>query len=174
MLPRHPNYIWEQLANDRLNASLIVDGIHLEQAFVKVALRAKGVERSILITDAVMPAGCSPGRYSLGEVDVELHSDGSVRLAGETRLAGSALLMDRAIGNVIRLGGVSLRDAITMATRNPARVGRIALRQRGLATGDRADLVRFRYDEEAKEIQVLETFSSGVGPWPALDLTLQH
>lgn len=161
MLPRHPNYIWAQLADDRLNASLIVDGIHLGQAFVKVALRAKGVERSILVTDAVMPAGCSPGRYALGEVDVELHADGSVRLAGGTRLAGSALLMDRAVGNVIRLGGVTLRDAITMAARNPARAGRIALRQRGLANGDRADLVRFRFDDESKEIQVLETWVSG-------------
>ena len=161
ILSRHPNYIWEQLANDRLNASLIVDGIHLGQAFLKVALRAKGVERAILVTDAVMPAGCSPGRYALGEVQVELHDDGSVRLLGETRLAGSALLMDRAIGNVIRLGGVSLRDAVTMATRNPARVGRIAQRQRGLATGERADLVRFRFDSEANEIQVIETYVGG-------------
>lgn|ERR1039457_271735 len=161
MLERHPNYIWEQLADDRLNASLIVDGIHLGPAFLKVALRAKGVERSILVTDAVMPAGCSPGRYQLGEVDVELHVDGSVRLWGGTRLAGSALMMDRAIGNVIRLGGVSLRDAITMATRNPARVGRIASRQRGLAVAERADLVRFRYDAESHDIRVIETYVSG-------------
>jgi N-acetylglucosamine-6-phosphate deacetylase len=159
MLERHPNYIWEQLAEDRLNASLIVDGIHLGAAFLKVALRAKGVERSILVTDAVMPAGCSPGRYRLGEVDVELHSDGSVRLVGGTRLAGSALMMDRAIGNVVRLSGVSLRDAITMATRNPARVGRIASRQRGLAVAERADLVRFRYD--GQDVRVIETYVGG-------------
>lgn len=161
VMSRHPNYIWEQLAEDRLNASLIVDGIHLGAAFLKVALRAKGVERAVLVTDAVMPAGCSPGPYKLGEVDVELHADGSVRLAGGTRLAGSALMMDRAIGNVVRLGGVSLRDAITMATWNPARVGRIAQRQRGLSTGERADLVRFRFDEKTKEVQVLETYASG-------------
>ena len=54
----------------------------LPPSFLNVALRAKGLERSILITDAVMPAGCAPGRYQLGEVDVELHADGSVRLAG--------------------------------------------------------------------------------------------
>lgn len=161
ILARHPNYIWEQLADDRLNASMIVDGIHLGPAFLKVALRAKGAERSILVTDAVMPAGCSPGRYAIGEVQVELHADGSVRLVGETRLAGSALLMDRAIGNVIRLGGVSLRDAVTMAARNPARAARIAQRQRGLAVGDRADLVRFRFDSEGNEVQVIETYVSG-------------
>jgi len=160
-LPRHPNYIWEQLAEDRLAASFIVDGIHLARSFLKVALRAKGLERSLLVTDAVMPAGCIPGIYKLGEVDVELHSDGSVRLQGGTRLAGSALRMDRAIQNVVELGGVTLSQAVSMATRNPARVGRIASRQRGLTAGERADLVRFRFDEARKEIQVIEAYLDG-------------
>src|SRR6202162_4729511 len=158
VLPRHPNYMWEQLAEDRLAASFIVDGIHLAPSFLKVALRAKGLERALLVTDAVMPAGCTPGPYKLGEVDVELHSDGSVRLLGGTRLAGSALRMDRALENVIRLAGLSLREAISLATRNPARVGRIASRQRGLNPGERADLVRFRYAPDTHEIEVLETF----------------
>ena len=161
-LPRHPNYIWEQLAEDRLAASFIVDGIHLSKSFLNVALRAKGLERAILVTDAVMPAGCVPGHYKLGEVDVELHADGSVRLSGETRLAGSALRMDHAIQNVMKLAGLKLRDAITLATRNPARVGRIPYRQRGLTPGDRADLVRFTYDESSGAIRVLETYLGGV------------
>ena len=160
-LDRHPNYIWEQLAEDRLNASLIVDGIHLGPAFLKVALRAKGVERAVLISDAVMPAGCTPGHYKLGEVDVELHADGSVRLLGGTRLAGSVLSMDRAVENVMRLADMTLRDAVTMASRNPARVGRIASRQRGLAPGERADLVRFRYNQKVKQVEIIETYLSG-------------
>lgn len=161
VLARHPNYIWEQLAEDRLAASFIVDGIHLAKSFLNVALRAKGLERAVLVTDAVMPAGCAPGRYQLGEVEVELHADGSVRLAGGTRLAGSALRMDRAIENVMRLAGLSLREAVSLATRNPARIGRIAGRQRGIAPGDRADLVRFRYDRATQSIEVVETFLSG-------------
>jgi N-acetylglucosamine-6-phosphate deacetylase len=160
-LPRHPNYIWDQLAEDRLAASFIVDGIHLARSFLKAALRAKGVERSLLVTDAVMPAGCVSGPYKLGEVDVELHPDGSVRLLGGNRLAGSALRMDRAIQNVMQLAGVTLREAVSMATRNPARVGRIASSQRGLNAGERGDLVRFRYDDAHKEIQVLETYFGG-------------
>jgi N-acetylglucosamine-6-phosphate deacetylase len=160
-LPRHPNYIWDQLAEDRLAASLIVDGIHLAPSFLKVALRAKGLERSILVTDAVMPAGCAPGPYKLGEVDVELHSDGSVRLAGGTRLAGSALRMDRALHNVMRTASLNLREAIPLVTRNPARIGRIASRQRGLNPGERADLVRFRVDSGTGEIQVLDAFLAG-------------
>ncbi len=66
---------------------------------------------------------------------VELKEDQRVVLRGGTRLAGSSLRMDRAIENVMRLPGVSLRDAVTMATINPARVGRIGSRQRGLRTG---------------------------------------
>ena len=159
VLARHPNYIWEQMADDRLAASFIVDGIHLGASFLKVAVRAKGVERSVLVTDAVMPAGCAPGPYKLGEVDVELHGDGSVRLRGGTRLAGSALTMDRAVGNTVRMAGVSLREAVAMATTNAARVGRIAGRQRGLSPGERADLVVFEMVDGA--VQVRETYVSG-------------
>ncbi len=160
VLPRW-NYIWDQLADDRLAASFIVDGFHLSASFLNVALRAKGLERSILITDAVMPAGCAPGPYRLGEVDVQLHPDGSVRLSGLTRLAGSALTMNRAIENVIRQARLSLRDAVSLATRNPARLGRISSRQRGLIPGERADLVRFRFDEATHQIDILETYLDG-------------
>lgn len=159
-LSRHPNYIWEQLAEDRLTASFIVDRIHLGHSFLKAALRAKQIERSVLITDAVMPAGCPPGLYQLGEVPVQLHPDGSVRLVGATRLAGSALHMDRGISNLMQFAGLSLRDAITMATRNPARAGRIPSRQRGLAPGESADLVRFRIDQ-AGAMEVLQTYLNG-------------
>jgi len=159
VLPRHPNYIWEQLAEDRLAASFIVDGIHLPDSFLRVALRAKGIERSVLITDAVMPAMCPPGPYTLGEVEVELKEDQRVVLRGGTRLAGSSLRMDRGVEQLMRLAGLSLPEAIIMATTNPARVGRLPGRFRALRTGERADLVRFALDHG--RIQVLETFLRG-------------
>jgi N-acetylglucosamine-6-phosphate deacetylase len=161
VLQRHPNYIWDQLAEDRLAAGFIADGIHIGAAFLKVALRAKGATRAVLVTDASMPALAAPGVYKLGEVDVELTTDGRVVLLGQSRLAGSALRMDAGVSNVMRMAGASLTEAISMATRNPARVGRIAGRQRGLATGDRADLVLFEFDQKTKEIKVLETIVSG-------------
>lgn len=161
VLPRHPNYIWEQLAQDKLTASFIVDGIHLPQSFLKVALRAKGLERSVLVTDAVMPAGCEPGDYALGEIPVTLHPEGKVTLRGGTRLAGSALKMDVALSNVMRFAGLHLRDAVTMATGNAARVGRVGGRMRGLNPGERADLVEFRYDAQTKQIDVVRTWVSG-------------
>jgi N-acetylglucosamine-6-phosphate deacetylase len=159
MLPKFPNYLWDQLAEDRLAASFIVDGIHLDNAFLKTALRAKGIERSILVTDAVMPAMCAPGFYKLGEVEVELNQFGRVQLRGGTRLAGSSLRMDHAIGNVMRIARVSLTEAVAMATINPARVGRIASRQRGLTPGDRGDVVRFRLEQG--KVRVIETCLSG-------------
>jgi N-acetylglucosamine-6-phosphate deacetylase len=158
VLPRHPNYIWEQLAEDRLAASFIVDGIHLPDSFLRVALRAKGIERSLLVTDAVMPAMCRPGPYKLGEVEVELKNDQRVVLRGGTRLAGSSLRMDVAIGNVMRTAGLSLTEAVTMATVNPARVGRAGGR-RSIRPGERADLVRFRFDHGT--IQIVDVFTSG-------------
>lgn len=160
-LPRHPNYIWDQLAEDRLAASFICDGIHLGDNFMKVALRAKGIERSILITDAVMPAMCAPGPYMLGEVEVELKPDQSVVLRGGDRLAGSSLRMDRGVNVLLRNVGLSLAEAVTMATRNPARAGRVAGRLRGIQPGDRSDLVEFDYDATARSIRVLRTWLDG-------------
>lgn len=166
-LPRHPNYLWHQLADDRLAASFIVDGIHLDASFLRVALRAKGIERSLLITDAVAPAGCEPGLYRLGDQEVELHPEGRVTLRGSNRLAGSALRMDRGIENLMRLAGLSLPEALTMAARNPARIGRIEHRLRGLQPGERADIVEFEYDAAAKSIRVTRTWVEGELAWQA-------
>jgi N-acetylglucosamine-6-phosphate deacetylase len=161
IMRRHPNYIWDQLADDRLMADFIVDGIHLQSSFLKVALRAKGLERSVLVTDAAGPAGAAPGRYRLGEQDVDLTTDGRVVLAGQDKLAGSALRMDHGIENLMKLAGLSLSQAVQMASTNAAKAGRIEGRQKGLAAGDRSDLVIFRFDEAAKKIKVEETWISG-------------
>ncbi len=161
VMARHPNYLWEQMAEDRLNADFIVDGIHIGEAFLRVALRAKGIERSILVTDASSPAGAKPGRYMLGDQPVDLTEDDRVVLAGQTRLAGSALKMHRGVENLMKIAGLSLAEALTMATRNPARVGRLAGRLRGLAAGDRADFVVFDCNEAEKSIHIRETWIGG-------------
>ncbi len=166
-LHKTQNYIWDQLAEDRLTASFVVDGIHIPPAFFKSAVRAKGLERSVLVTDAVAPALCEPGPYKLGEVEVELRTDGSVVLRGGDRLAGSAVRMDQEIGNSVRMGRISLGQAITMATTNAARVGRIAGRQRGLATGEKADLVRFLWHADSYSLEVKETIVSGISVYTA-------
>jgi N-acetylglucosamine-6-phosphate deacetylase len=165
VMRRHPNYIWEQLAEDRLRASFIVDGIHLPTSFLKVGLRAKGMDRAVLVTDASSPAGCPPGRYRLGEQDVDLTSDNRVVLAGQERLAGSALRMDRGVENLMRLGELSLADAVRLATVNAARAGRVPGRQNGFAQGERADFVLFNLDPQTKSIQVKATYVGGHKVW---------
>ena len=165
VMSRHPNYIWDQLAEDRLTASFIVDGIHVGESFLKVALRAKGLDRAVLITDAVMPAQCAPGPYMLGEVEVELLPPGDrVVLRGGTRLAGSALSMHDAVANTMRMTGINLREAVTLATTNPARAGRIAGRQRNFSPGERADFVRFHVRQG--RLEILDTWISGVQVTP--------
>jgi len=159
VIRRHPNYLWDQLADDRLMADFIVDGIHLDANFLRVALRAKGIERAVLVTDAATPAGARPGRYSLGEQEVDLTADGRVVLAGQDRLAGSALRMDRGVENLMKIAGLSLADAVRMATTNAARAGKVPGRSRGLAAGQPADLVFFRRRNGG--VEVVETWISG-------------
>jgi len=143
-LPRHNNYIWEQLAQDALTASIIVDGHHLPPAVVKTFYRAKGVNRLILISDAISAVGMAPGRYKLMDLDVEVGVDGAARLCGTPYLAGSVLKLCDAIGNVMRFAGVSFADAVTMATANPARLLGLDGDRGCLRIGGRADMAVFR------------------------------
>jgi N-acetylglucosamine-6-phosphate deacetylase len=147
MVAKFPNCLWDQLAEDRLSASFIVDGLHLDPAFLRVALRAKSVECTILVTDAAAPAGATPGPYRLGELEVELTEDDRVVLAGTSKLAGSSLRMNRAIANVIHVGCLTLEEAIQTATANPARL--IGLPE------NRGDRVEFQYDGSRIDIQAV-------------------
>ncbi|HEY8550601.1 MAG TPA: amidohydrolase family protein [Vicinamibacterales bacterium] len=120
LLPRHPNPIWDQLAEDGLWASLIVDGHHLPPSTVKAMVRAKGPSRIILVTDAIAAAGCPPGRYRLGSLDVVLDETGRVAAPGTDHLAGSALTMDRAVALAAEFTGLPVSAAAAMASTNPA------------------------------------------------------
>ena len=133
-LPRHPNVIWELLAADQVSASLIVDGHHLPPATVKAMIRAKGVARTVLVTDAVAAAGCAPGIYTLGGVACELDASGRVSAPGSPYLAGSSLTLDRAIANTVRFTGLPIDDVIPMASTTPASY--LGTTPRGRVTAD--------------------------------------
>ena len=120
LLPRHPNFLWEQLAADELTASLILDGHHLPPSTVKTMIRAKTPARTVLVTDAIAAAGQPPGEYQLGEIRVRLDENGRVAEPGAPNLAGSALTLDRAVGNAVRFAGVSIETALAMASTHPA------------------------------------------------------
>jgi N-acetylglucosamine-6-phosphate deacetylase len=157
IVPRHDNYINYQMASDELWAGLIVDGIHLPPCFVKIALRAKGLDHVILVTDAAPPAGCEPGIYHFGHLEVELTPDQCIRLTDSGRLAGSALSMDRGLENLMKFTGLSLRDALETGTVNAAKGCNIEGRSGFLQPGDLADLMLFDYDAQTKDVHVRET-----------------
>jgi N-acetylglucosamine-6-phosphate deacetylase len=145
-IPRHRNPIWTQLADDRLTATFIADGHHLPQDVLKVMLLTKGVGRSVLVSDSVALAGMPAGTYITPVGGrVELHPDGRLCVFGSELLAGSTASLTQCIGHVVRMTKMPLSDALAMATANPGRY----VRGRGqLATGSRADLVRFRCIDE--------------------------
>ncbi|MBI3921108.1 MAG: amidohydrolase family protein [Armatimonadetes bacterium] len=156
------NYIWEQLAADELYASLIADGHHLPPAALKCMIRGKGIERSILTTDAIGLAGKPPGIYRDWEVaEVELTEEGAARLAGTPYLAGAVMPMTRLIENTVRFAGVSLREAIDMATRNPARLLGLEEHAGSVEVGKDASLVLFLWDDQQAKMEVVQALSRG-------------
>lgn len=165
-LPRHPNLVWAQLADDRLCASFIADGHHLPVDTLKAMLRAKGTGRSILVSDVVALAGMAPGRHEsyVGGI-VEVSADGRISIPGTRSLAGAALPLKTGVANVARIPGFSLREAILMATENPGRFvgGRGVLR-----TGADADLIQFRWDRSGGDLEIVNLLVRGVPP-PAVD-----
>jgi len=140
---RHPNYIWEQLAEDRLWASLIVDGHHLPPCVVKSFVRGKTPERCILVSDITGMAGMPSGYYertSLGAIEVL--DDGRLVVGGQRDLlAGASLPIAVGVVNVQRFAGMSLAEAIDMASIRPAQLaGHPVCR---LEVGAPADLIQF-------------------------------
>ncbi|MFT4174480.1 MAG: amidohydrolase family protein [Rhodocyclaceae bacterium] len=158
MLPRHPNFIWTQLADPRLSASFIADGFHLPADTFQAMLRAKGIERAILISDTAAVGGLAPGVYDtpIGG-RVELTAQGRLGVVDSPYLAGAAKPLAADVASAIRMAGIPLHQALTMATRNPARLlGLHAV----LEVGARADLIRFRWQDGDDALQVDEV-------WPA-------
>lgn len=163
-IQRHPNYIWDQLAEDRLMTSLIFDDHHLPPPVMRAMLRAKGPERAILVSDAVAVAGLPPGVYgtAIGGA-VELLPTGRLVLRGTPYLAGSASALPDGIANAVRHAGVTMAEAVRLATANPARLlgldgpgGRGSVR-----SGATADLTVFGMDPLTMNLRVDLTVVAG-------------
>jgi N-acetylglucosamine-6-phosphate deacetylase len=158
-LPRHPNFIWAQLADDRLTASFIADGHHLPAATLKAMLRAKTLDNAILVSDAAALGGLPPGRYQSpigGAVDVS--SDGRLGVADTPYLAGAGHLLDRNIAFAITAGGLSLAEGLALATRNP---GRLMGKRGVLAPGQRADVALLSWQPGQAKLRIEDVFLGG-------------
>lgn len=129
------NPVFAQLAEDRLMAGFIADGIHVHPKALKALIRAKGFERSILVTDAVVAAAAPIGRYHFAGMAVDLTADGSVR-QGEGLLAGSALCLDQAVRNVVAWGIATPAQAFAMASGHALAAIRPALKAHGIALAE--------------------------------------
>ena len=166
LICRHPNYIWDQLAEDRLTATLIVDGHHLPAEVVKSFVRAKSPQRCILVSDVVSLAGLPPGRYnlpSLGEID--LLENGRTAIAAQPELlAGAVLPITAGIANVLRFTDEDLASAVDMAGPRPAAL--LGPVRPWLQVGQLADLTVFHLPGAADktsvgEVEIVATINSG-------------
>ncbi len=135
---REPGILGVVLTDDYLFSELICDGIHTDPEIVRLWWRAKGPERSILVTDAMAAAGMPDGEYQLGGFPVQVKEG---RATARGVLAGSVLTLDRALANFVKFTGASTEQALRLLSSNPAAMTGLAHRAGSLAPGKSANLV---------------------------------
>jgi len=136
---RQPGIFVAALENPDVTFQIIPDGIHVHPAVVRMLLRLVGIERVLVITDAMLATGLGDGEYALGDVAVTVQ-DGQARTPSGG-LAGSTLTMPQALRNMMSFCDLSLAEAIPMLTRVPARSIGLYPRKGSLAIGADADVV---------------------------------
>jgi len=154
MLPRHDNYIWEQLADDGLWASMIADGHHLPESVMRCILRVKTPARLILTCDASPLAGALPGKYRQWGHDFDVLPIGKIVVSGTSYLGGSWAFTDLCVRNVLKLGATSLADTIDMASNRPREL--LGLPPRRIDVGEPAELILFDWPQQ-REFQIKRT-----------------
>ncbi|RRD93771.1 N-acetylglucosamine-6-phosphate deacetylase [Clostridiales bacterium COT073_COT-073] len=166
-LPRHHNYIWEQMAEDRLYAGLIADGHHLPLAVLTSILRCKK-EKAFVVSDCVSLAGLPPGEYfnEIGNV-VILNEDGRLFTKENPEiLAGSSATLLRNIEFLTSILGLSLAEVIRLVTERPA----AAMGWAGmgsLAVNKQAYMTFFDYDMTVGKVKIRRTVVAGQSVYEA-------
>jgi len=163
---RIPGVIEATLLLDELTTEIIADGHHLPPSLMKLIIKAKGLDRVSVVTDASCAAGLGQGKYLSGGLNiiVEANVPEEFEIPGEegnyvakllTRdsFAGSVTTMNRCVRNMVKLVGLSIQDAVKMATINPARIIGMSKRKGSLARGMDADIVIF--DEKINIIMTM-------------------
>jgi len=144
------------LTNPEVTAELIADGIHVDDAAIRILLACKGIENVLLVSDGMAATGMPDGDYQLGGIAVKV--SGGVARNEEGRLAGSTLTLDRAVRHMVGLG-VPLADALRMASLGPARRLGLGGKKGVIAPGADADLVFL-----SEDLKVEGVMTRGVGP----------
>jgi N-acetylglucosamine-6-phosphate deacetylase len=158
MLPRHPNYIWDQLAENALYASMIADGFHLPESVLRVFMRTKK-KKAILISDGMPYSGLDPGIYDSPVAGrIRLTSEGKLHREGDPGLlTGSASTLLNGVMNVSRMEGLAC--AWDMGSLHPAQLLNHSS-SHGLQVGAPADLVFL--DSDTEHLKILKVLKGGV------------
>src|SRR5271165_5755150 len=135
---RDSGVIGAVLTSPEVTAELIADNVHVDEAAMRLLLKAKGAGHVILVSDGISATGMPDGKYQLGNLEVTV--TGGVCRNAEGKLAGSTLTLDRSLRNIVALGA-SLCDAVRMLTLNPATLLGLEFKKGSLRTGADADIV---------------------------------
>jgi N-acetylglucosamine-6-phosphate deacetylase len=159
MLPRHPNYLWDQLAEDSLAATVIADGFHLPSSVLKVIEKVKK-DNMLIISDSVALAGLPPGNYETAVGGkVTLTKEGKLYLNGNPRLlAGSAQSILWGVNSLVSMGVTSLSKAIDKASILPARLMNLP-QKNAFQIGSPADFIFYNMIDE--RLELVGTMKSG-------------
>lgn len=150
-----PGLVGSLLADDRLGGTVIMDGFHFHPALLKSVLQLKGPEKLLLISDASSVAGCPPGQYSSGGLEVEVHAGGFATSGrGGGWLAGSTIRLMDAVRRAVKLAGIDLAAAVHMASTGPAAMIGLEATKGRIAPGFEADLLVLNHDLSLRHVIV--------------------
>lgn len=140
---RNPGVVGAIMSHDQVYAELILDGIHVSFPAAKVLLKAKGLDKVMLITDSIEASGLPDGQYKLGNQPVYV-KDNAARLKDGT-LAGSILALNDAVRNAYKNLDLTINEAVNLASYNPAKnLNLIDLGE--IAVNKTADIIMFDDD----------------------------
>jgi N-acetylglucosamine-6-phosphate deacetylase len=155
-IQRHRNYIFAQLADDRLSAGIIADGDHLPPELVKIFARVKSAEHLVLVSDAASLGGLPPGIYGGTH---EVLPSGKIALAGTPYLAGAGHLLDVCVANALRWTELGMAGIAQSVATNPAKL--LDLENTGsVKVGNLADVTLFRETPEGP-LDIVATILEG-------------
>ena len=152
---REPGVVGAVLDSENITAEIIADGVHVHPAALRLAVARKGPERICLVTDSMMATGVGDGVYAWGEEELEVQGNRAT-IRGSGILAGSVLTLNTAIKNIADWTGVTINQAINMASLNPARVLGVEERVGSIQIGKLANLVVLD-----QNFRVVDTISRG-------------
>ncbi len=152
---REPGVVGAVLDSDDVSAELIADGIHVHPAALRLTVARKSTDKLCLVTDSLKAAGVGNGIYRWGKMEIEVRGPRAT-IKNTDVLAGSVLSLNQAVKNMIEWTGVSVSQAMNMASLNPARVLALEEETGSIETGKTANIAIF-----SKDFRVLETILRG-------------